>query len=122
MSLQQKQKNLSYKEQLAVVDAVLERVENSFEEFKEELTKEIKFIHDQFVRKDDFNHKLEDINKNIHHINTKMTEGFSSIEKRLSEGKKITEWLRENFLILLGVGLTVLWLIDHIKSLKEFFL
>jgi phosphoenolpyruvate carboxylase len=122
MSLQQKQKNLSYKEQLAVVDAVLERVENSFEEFKEELTKEIKFIHDQFVRKDDFNHKLEDINKNIHHIDTKMTEGFSLIEKRLADGKKITEWLRQNFLILLGVGLTVLWLIDHIKSLKEFFL
>lgn len=122
MSLQPKQKNLTYKEQLAVVDAVLERVENSFEEFKEELTKEIKFIHDQFVRKDDFNHKLEDINKNIHHINTKMTEGFSSIEKRLADGKKITEWLRQNFLILLGVGLTVLWLIDHVKSLKEFFL
>lgn len=122
MSLQQKQKNLSYKEQLAVVDAVLERVENSFEEFKEDLKTELKFIHEQFVRKDDFNHKLEDINENISNLDTKMDKGFSLIEKRLSEGKKITEWLRENFLILLGVGLTVLWLIDHIKSLKDLFL
>lgn len=121
MALQQKQKHLSYKEQLAVVDAVLERVENSFEEFKEDLKTELKFIHEQFVRKDDFNHKLEDINENISNLDSKMDKGFSLIEKRLSEGKKVTEWLREHFLILLGVGLTVLWLIDHVKSLKDLF-
>lgn len=118
-SLRSKTRKLSYGEQLAVIEEVIERFEKSFDEFKKEFGEELKSIHLNFVRKSDFDHKFDDMGKSIEDLNEKVDEGFKGIEERLKEGKKVTDWLKKNLFFFLGVTGAILYLIDRIPLLKD---
>lgn len=119
MQRQSIKKRSSYTEQIAVFDEVLERVEKGFDEFKKELKTDLKEMHEIFVRKDEFKFQIENLNSTVNKIDEKVDTGFKNVEKKLGEGRNISEWLRNNMLTLLAVGAVVLWLIDHSEFVKK---
>ncbi len=113
-------KKSSYTEQIAVFDEVLERVEKGFDEFKKELKEDLKEMHEIFVRKDEFKFQIESLNGAVKKVDEKVDTGFKNIELKLGEGRNISEWIRKNVFTLLGVAMTILWLIDHSEFVKKF--
>lgn len=121
MPRQYLKKRVSYSEQIAVFDEVLERVEKGFDEFKRELKTDLKEMHEVFVRKDEFKFQIESLNVAVKTVDTKVDDGFKKIEQKLGEGRAISEWIKKNAYILIGVAWALQYAIDHVDLLKKIF-
>ena len=118
--MQNQIKDSTYNDKVVVAEAVLKRLEKAFDDFTKEIKKEVQGIHDDYVKRVDLDHKFEDIRTVIATVETKVDNGFRDINLRLTKTWQITKWLRDNALILSGIGLAILFIMDHIDFIKKY--